>query len=124
MGVASEYYELALYKLGWAFYKQELHEEALRQYITLLDYKVSAGYDFDQADDEGEERRIADTFRVISLSFSNMGDPEVVDQYFSAKGHRSYADKIYANLAEYYFETRRFDDAARDFGLGATTLPR
>ena len=39
-----------------------------------------------------------------------MGGPEVVDHYFSVKGHRSYADKIYANLAEFYFEKLRFEE--------------
>ena len=48
MGVGSEYYEHALYKLGWTLYKQELHEEALDQYVALLDHKVSTGYDFDR----------------------------------------------------------------------------
>jgi len=27
-GVSSSFYELALYKLGWTFYKQELYENA------------------------------------------------------------------------------------------------
>ena len=112
MGVASEYYELALYKLGWAFYKQELHEEALQQYVALLDYKVSTGYDFDQTEDEADERRIADTYRVISLSFSNLGGPEVVEEYFAANGHRSYEDRIYSHLGEFYLEKLRYNDAA------------
>src|SRR5262245_37728200 len=56
MGPSSEYYELALYKLGWTLYKQDMHEEALQQYVALLDYKVSTGYDFDQRADEDSER--------------------------------------------------------------------
>ena len=112
MGPGSSYYELALYKLGWSLYKQELYEEALHNYIAMLDYRLSIGYDFDEADEESEEHRVADTFRVISLSFSNLGGPEVVDEYFSANGHRSYADKIYGNLGEFYFSKLRYDDAA------------
>src|SRR5215510_9295144 len=73
MGTSSSYYEFALYKLGWTFYKQDLYEEALQKYTALLDYKVSTGYDFDQAHEQDEERRVAETFRVISLSFSNLG---------------------------------------------------
>ena len=46
--------------------------------MALLDYKVSVGYDFDQAHAEEDERRVADTFRVISLSFSNLGGPEAL----------------------------------------------
>jgi tetratricopeptide (TPR) repeat protein len=115
MGARSEYYELALYKLGWTYYKQELHEEALNEYVALLDHKVSTGYDFDQREDEDSERRIADTFRVISLSFSNLGGSEVVQEYFAAKGHRSYEDRIYSHLGEFYFEKLRYDDAAKAY---------
>ncbi len=111
-GPGSDYYELALYKLGWTFYKQELHEEALHEYVALLDYKVSSGYDFDQAKDEDEERRIADTYRVVSLCFSNLGGPEVVESYFAANGTRGYEDRIYSHLAEFYLEKLRYQDAA------------
>jgi len=112
MGSTSSYYELALYKLGWALYKQEFYEEALHQYMAMLDYRESIGYDFDEAYEENEEHRVADTFRVVSLSFSNLGGPEVVDEYFSDYGHRSYADKIYGNLGEFYFSKLRYEDAA------------
>ena len=40
-GVGSVYYERALYKLGWAFYKQDMYEDALKQFITLLDHTIS-----------------------------------------------------------------------------------
>ena len=73
----SEFHELALYKLGWSLYKQDFYDEALHRYMALLDYKLSVGYDFDQQHAEEDERRVADTFRVISLSFSNLGGPEV-----------------------------------------------
>jgi len=112
MGDSSSYYELSLYKMGWTLYKQMFYDEALDSFIALLDHQKSIGYDFDQHEDEDEQHRITDTFRVISLSFSNIGGPEVVDDYFSAKGHRSFADKIYANLGEFYFSTLRYDDAA------------
>ncbi len=111
-GASSYYYELALYKLGWALYKQELHEEALTEYVALLDYKVSTGYDFDQSQDEAAERRIADTYRVISLSFSNLGGPEAVEEYFIANGRRSYEDRVYSHLGEFYLEKLRYNDAA------------
>jgi len=112
MGRTSSYYELALYKLGWTLYKQEFYEEALHNYVAMLDYRQSIGYNFEQDYEENAEHRIVDTFRVISLSFSNLGGPEVVDEYFSELGHRSYADKIYGNLGEFYFEKLRYDDAA------------
>jgi outer membrane protein assembly factor BamD (BamD/ComL family) len=112
LGARSEYYELALYKLGWTLYKQEFYEEALHRYIALLDHKVATGYDFDAKNEEGDERRVADTFRVISLSFSNLGGSDIVGEYFASNGKRSYEDRIYSNLGEYYLTKLRYHDAA------------
>ncbi len=108
----SEFHELALYKLGWSLYKQDFYDEALHHYMALLDYKLSVGYDFDQQHAEEDERRVADTFRVISLSFSNLGGPEVIGEYYSTNGSRSYEDRIYQNLGEFYFDKLRYADAA------------
>src|SRR5215468_11686121 len=112
LGAASEFYELALYKLGWTLYKQEFYEDALQKYVALLDYKVSIGYDFDQKHDEDNDRRVADTFRVISLSFSNLGGPETTQEYFAKYGSRSFEDRVYNNLGEHYLGKLRYDDAA------------
>jgi TolA-binding protein len=112
-GPASEYYELALYKLGWTLYKQQFYEEALHRYIAMLDHRLAIGYDFDrQTEGEDDEHRILDTFRVISLSFSNLGGPDVIDEYFDTHGARSYGDRIYANLGEFYLDKLRYQDSA------------
>jgi TolA-binding protein len=115
LGETSSYYELALYKLGWTFYKQDMHEEAMHQFIGLLDYKVRTGYDFENAKDEAEQKRIEDTHRIISLSFSAMGGPDAVIAYFDKKGKRSYEVDIYRNLGEHYLEKRRYADAALSY---------
>ena len=112
LGSNSDYYELALYKKGWTQYKQYFYEEALGNFLAMLDHREDIGFDFDELDEDSDDHRITDTFRVVSLSFSNIGGPEVVDKYFSKNGHRSYADKIYSNLAEFYFSKLRYDDAA------------
>jgi tetratricopeptide (TPR) repeat protein len=123
LGKNSSFYELALYKLGWTFYKQDLYEEALQKYMALLDYKVSIGYDFDQAHEQEDERRVADTFRVISLSFSNLGGPDAVKSYYSMFGTRSYEDRVYNNLGEHYLEKLRYDDAAKTYKTFVSLYP-
>jgi TolA-binding protein len=115
LGVSSDYYQLALYKLGWTFYKQELYEDALQRFIALLDYKVDIGYDFEVDAEPLEQKRIEDTFRVISLSFSYLGGAESTADYFSDYGHRTFESNIYENLAEYYFDKRRYNDASQTF---------
>ncbi len=112
IGKGTEFYELALYKQGWTFYKQDLYEEALDHFIALLDLKVSIGYDFSQEGNASEKKRLDDTFRVISLSFSNLGGADTVISYFKKVGAKSYESNIYSFLAEFYLIKRRYSDAA------------
>ncbi len=123
IGVGSSFYELALYKLGWTFYKQELYEDALHRFIALMDHKVSVGYDFEQTKDEQEQKRTEDTFRVISLSFSNLGGADSVVDYFSRHGKRSYEDSVYSNLGEFYFDKRRYADAGATYNAFVNRNP-
>ena len=111
-GAASDYYELALYKLGWTLYKQMYLEEAITQYVALLDHKVETGYDFDQTEDDANEQRIADTYRVMSLCFSELGGAPAVTSFFRNAGPRSYEDRVYRNLGDFYLEKLRYSDAA------------
>ncbi|WNZ54874.1 tetratricopeptide repeat protein [Microbulbifer sp. MKSA007] len=115
IGVISSFYELALYKRGWALFKQDMYEMALDDYIAMLDYKVSQGYDFDQQNNKGERKHIDDTFRVVSLSFSYLEGPDSVVDYFTRKGNRDYEFRVYSQLGEYYLEKRRYQDAAKSY---------
>jgi len=123
IGAGSSYYELALYKLGWTFYKQELYEDAQHRFIALLDRKMAIGYDFDQTEDETERKRMDDTFRVVSLSFSNLGGASSVVEYFTRHGQRSYEDKVYGNLGEFYFDKRRYADASETYNAFVNRNP-
>ncbi|GAA5445288.1 cell division coordinator CpoB [Microbulbifer sp. NBRC 101763] len=115
IGVVSSFYELALYKRGWSLFKQDMYEMALDDYIAMLDYKVSQGYDFDQQTNEVERKHIDDTFRVVSLSFSYLEGPDSIVDYFSRKGARQYEYLVYSHLGEYYLDKRRYQDSAKSY---------
>ena len=114
-GEGSEFYELALYKQGWAFFKQDMYEDALRDYIKMLDYKIDNGYDLDNIENKIEGKRIEDTYRVISLSFSYLGGADAIVEFFEKHGHRFYEASIYSHLGEYYLSKRRYADAAKSY---------
>ncbi len=115
IGIGSAFYELALYKQGWVFFKQELYEEALNKFIALLDYKISIGFDFDNIESNIEKKRIDDTYRVISLSFSYLGGANSIVEFFDKHGDRSYEASVYSHLGEYYLDKRRYADAALSY---------
>ena len=114
-GAASEFYELALYKQGWAYFKQDMYEEALQNFISMLDYKVDNGYELGSIENKIEKKRIDDTYRVISLSFSYLGGAESIVEYFEKHGHRFYEASVYSHLGEYYLTKRRYSDSANSY---------
>ena len=115
IGKGSAFYELALYKQGWAYFKQELYEEALKDFIAMLDYKLEQGYELEQIENKIEKKRIDDTYRVISLSFSYLGGADAIVEFFSKSGPRTYEASVYSHLGEYYLEKRRYNDAALSY---------
>ncbi len=115
IGASSAFYELALYKQGWTYFKQQMYEEALTDYIKMLDYKISNGYDLGSVSNKIEKKRVDDTYRVISLSFSYLGGAPAIADYFSKYGHRDYEASIYSHLGEYYLNKRRYADAAGSY---------
>lgn len=115
VGAGSFYYEFSLYKLGWTYYKQDRYVEAMHQFVALLDHKVATGNDLDHHGDSFDEKRIEDTYRVMSLSFSNLGGAEAIADYFNKYGNRAYEPSAYKNLGDYYLDKRRYSDAAATF---------
>jgi len=114
-GEGSEFYELALYKLGWSFFKQDLYEEALKPFIKMLDYKIDNGFELDNLASKIEKKRAEDTYRVISLSFSYLDGPKSIVEFFNQYGRRPYEASIYSHLGEFYFSKRRFADATASY---------
>ena len=115
IGKGSAFYELALYKQGWAFFKQELYEEALKDFIAMLDFKIAEGVDLEQIESKIEKKRIDDTYRVISLSFSYLGGAQAIVDFFNTHGPREYEASVYSHLGEYYLDKRRYSDAAQTY---------
>jgi len=111
-GESSAFYELALYKQGWAFFKQDMYEEALQDFLKMLDYKIDNGYELDNIENRIEKKRIDDTYRVISLSFSYLGGAESIVEYFDKYGHKHYEASVYSHLGEHFLTKRRYSDAA------------
>lgn len=116
-GAESRFYEQSLYKLGWARFKQARHEESLDPFFDLLDLKL-AGVDLGDGDERfaalgrAERELVADTFRVLSISFSYMEGPESLGGYLEHRGRPEYSWLMYLELGDLYLEKERYVDAA------------
>ena len=102
-------------------FKQQLYEESLSSFFTLLDRQLgtdnNASGDRDPAVlyaamGRAQQEIVDDTFRVLSIGFSYLDGPESISRYFSRHGARPYAFIAYTNLGDLYLEQERFQDAA------------
>ena len=102
------YNDQAEYKLAWTFFKQGLYREALRKFISVIDRATAEEV---KGNDTQRQSRLKDAFRALSLTFAAMNGPVEVDQFFAVLGKRSYIADVYYNLAQYYLEHDRINDA-------------
>ncbi|MBI3545925.1 MAG: tetratricopeptide repeat protein [Gammaproteobacteria bacterium] len=116
-GVASPFYERALYMQGWALFKQSRFEEALNSFFSILDRKLIGHVNGASLDElavlsRADRELVDDTFRVVSLSLSNLHEPQAMQNYFSAAGRRDYEFLVYQQLGDLYYKQERIKDAA------------
>ncbi|MEM7432431.1 MAG: tetratricopeptide repeat protein [Pseudomonadota bacterium] len=119
-GETSRFYEQSLYKLGWSQFKLAWHEDSLSPFFELLDRKL-ANVDLTQGESQldtlsrANQELVADTFRVLSISFSYMDGANSIDEHFDASGYPDYGYVVYSNLGDLYLEKQRFVDAAEAY---------
>ncbi|MGI9301614.1 MAG: tetratricopeptide repeat protein [Gammaproteobacteria bacterium] len=112
-GNAGDFYERALYKRGWALFKQNRYDKGLDSFMTVLDGRLTDAPDNGLSRLSRADRElINDSLRAISLSFTYEEGAQGVAPYFERFGSRYYEDMIYANLGELYMRKQRYTDAA------------
>jgi len=125
-GPSSTFHQQALYKIGWARFKQNHYPAALDAFTTLLDETIG---ELDSAElpptlNRSDRERIDDTLRAVSLSFSYLGETSAVRDYYARKGARTYEPLVYARLAQLHLGKERFTDAAETYSLFASAHPQ
>jgi len=125
-GESSTYHQQALYKIGWARFKQNHYQAALDAFTQLLDETIGQ---LDSAElpsslDRSDRERIDDTLRAVSLSFSYLGNSTAIRDFYARQGARAYEPLIYARLATLHLGKERFTDAAETYSLFANVHPQ
>ena len=110
-GPKTEFYENALYMLGWSQFKRAVYEDALATFTQLLDVYLQDGSEL--ASLTGSARTLCeDTLRVMSLAFSYLDGAASIEDTFNRVGRRDYEHLLYAGLADLYLSKQRFTDSA------------
>jgi len=125
MGTSSRYYEKAATKLGWALFKQERYQQALKAFFALADRKLkpTVGLVGRPGLSRGDKELVDDVFRIVTLTFNELGGGKSIKPYFDKNGHRDYEIRVYRNLAEFYVKKDRVRDAAETYHAFAEAYP-
>jgi len=113
---SSPFYEKALSKKGWSAFKLGKYDKALHSFFTIVDRKLRTEGGEINVDgshlSRGDKELLNDVFRVITLSFDELGGADSIGTFFSNNGEKAYAGRIYAELGDHYLEKDRIKDAA------------
>ncbi|MEE4246775.1 MAG: tetratricopeptide repeat protein [Kangiellaceae bacterium] len=120
-GDETQFYDKALYKLGWSLFKAFEYELALEQFFPLYERLIeqSAASSVEQVRSE----LVNDTYRAISLSFYNLDGATSIKAFFAKFGTRPYEFEIYQRLSQLYLSQQRFQDAANTYLAFVETNP-
>jgi TolA-binding protein len=115
------YKDRALYMQGWSRFKQGKLEEGLQSFFAVLDGKLAGRGDepLEELKDlsRGDRELLDDTFRVMSLSLTNLQGAESIARHVDSDVRRGYEFRVYQQLGELYIKQERVKDAADAFGL-------
>jgi len=116
---SSAFYEKALSKKGWSAYRQNKYGRALHSFFTLVDRKLRGQGEEVEIDkvnlSSGDKELLKDIYRVITLSFNELGGAKAVTEYFANNSQRHYESQIYKNLGDHYLSQKRIRDAANAY---------
>lgn len=128
-GEGTSFYEQALYKRGWARYRQSRLQDALTDFTAVLDRSLVSGSEFrtylmPESLPRAQRELVDDTLRVISLSFVRLGGPAAASAHFARIGAMPFEPLVYTRLAEHYLEQERHEEAARTLSAFIARNPR
>ncbi len=115
----SAFFDKALYKLGWSYYRLDRFEEAILRFSALVDFSDERK----KAGGAGGELR-AEALQYLGISFADehWGSLKKLEAFF-AKTPRAWANELYAQLGNVYFEQSKYPDAIAAYELALKAKP-
>ncbi len=100
----SVFFEKALYKLGWIYFKLEDLRKAVDTFATILDKKWG---------EEAESRLAEEASSCIVLLISRSGNIDQAIDYFESRGVKVYTPIILERLANVFAEQMKYESAIK-----------
>ncbi len=114
----SSYYDKAIYKLAWSYYRDNRYLDAIKEFdglVTWADSKKAAGDKF------GSELR-PEAIQYLGISFSepdwdgdNLPDPETglqrAQTFYRGREGEPHVKEVFQRLGDIYFDSTKYSDA-------------
>ena len=102
------FYEKALFKRGWARFKQQYYSDAIEDFVEAVVNHEFGNY---ETLDTSDKNQFDEYFRVIALSFSYQNDKDKLAEYFKSRPDFRYTYTSYQLVEDLYLKQERFTDA-------------
>jgi TolA-binding protein len=114
------YYDEALYKLAWTFYRADRFLEAIKRFDDLVVY---ADKDFEKTGKYGSEMR-PEAIQYLGISFAEedwdgdtQPDPETglqrIEKFYAGREKEKHVYEVHRRLGDIYFNTTKYADAGK-----------
>lgn len=111
LGRESQYYNNAMYLMGWSRYKQSNYEGSLVAFDQVLNSLVPASGRLEGLD-KPSKSLAEETLKITGLSLSYAGGAEKIQQLYQSGQSPRYAWLLYSSLGNLYLEKERYEDSA------------
>ncbi len=124
-GDKTPFYEQALYKHGWALFKQSRTEDSAVSLFKLLDRKLldKSGREIrdETALPRADRELVLDAERALGIQFSAEGPAESLNAAVDRHARPQWRWRLYTSLGDLLIEKERYTDAADVFRAYAAT---
>ena len=115
---SNPFFDMSLYKMGWASYRLNRYPEAISSFMYLLkDIDVIERVQTQKLDRTAADLK-KEAMAYVAISFAEYGGPQEAFDFldsFTEKVYKSYKRDILAKLGEVYLSQDRFDEAVATF---------
>lgn len=116
------YYDEALYKLAWTYYRADQFMEAIKRFDALV---MFADKEFDKTGKYGSEMR-PESIQYLGISFAEedwdgdtLPDAESglqrIDKFYAGRDKEKHVYEVYRRLADIYFNTTKYTESVKVF---------
>ena len=124
------YYDEALYKLAWTYYRADKFQLAIKHFDDLVVYSDK---EYEKTGKYGSEMR-PESIQYLGISFAEsdwdgdtVPDPETgiqrIEKFYGPRIKEKHVYEVYQRLGQIYFDTTKYEDAVKVYKLMLKSWP-